>query len=115
LTPWNSKTGLSTFYTSANNIRGAVCDNYLNVQQDILENFVDRGQLHHLTQPTEHRQYLFGDNFWPFTLHKMTGPFDDNAVGAAPIKSLHVLRGILSKALYAQIGRTRIVMIESIS
>src|SRR5260370_13002695 len=30
----------------------AVCDNYLNVQQDILESFVDRGQLHHLTQPT---------------------------------------------------------------
>jgi len=29
-----------------------VCDNYLNVQQDILESFVDRGQLHHLTQPT---------------------------------------------------------------
>jgi hypothetical protein len=29
----------------------AVCDNYLNVQQDILESFVDRGQLHHLTQP----------------------------------------------------------------
>jgi hypothetical protein len=30
----------------------AVCDNYLNVQQDILESFVDRGQLHKLTQPT---------------------------------------------------------------
>jgi hypothetical protein len=30
----------------------AVCDNYLNVQQDILESFVDRGQLHNLTQPT---------------------------------------------------------------
>ena len=29
-----------------------VCDNYLNVQQDILESFVDRGQLHNLTQPT---------------------------------------------------------------
>src|SRR5215831_7056315 len=29
-----------------------VCDNYLNVQQDILESFVDRGQLHKLTQPT---------------------------------------------------------------
>jgi hypothetical protein len=30
----------------------AVCDNYLNVQQDILESFVDRGQLHNLAQPT---------------------------------------------------------------
>jgi len=30
----------------------AVCDNYLNVQQDILESLVDRGQLHNLTQPT---------------------------------------------------------------
>ena len=30
----------------------SVCDNYLNVQQDILESFVDRGQLHSLTQPT---------------------------------------------------------------
>ena len=30
----------------------AVCDNYLNVQQDILESFVDRGQLHNLTRPT---------------------------------------------------------------
>src|SRR5271166_5583639 len=30
----------------------AICDNYLSVQQDILESFVDRGQLHHLTQPT---------------------------------------------------------------
>ena len=30
----------------------SVCDNYLNVQQDILESFVDRGQLHKLTQPT---------------------------------------------------------------
>jgi hypothetical protein len=29
-----------------------VCDNYLNVQQDILESFIDRGQLHNLTQPT---------------------------------------------------------------
>jgi hypothetical protein len=29
-----------------------VCDNYLNVQQDILESFVDRGQLHHLTRAT---------------------------------------------------------------
>jgi hypothetical protein len=30
----------------------AICDNYLSVQQDILESFVDRGQLHNLTQPT---------------------------------------------------------------
>jgi hypothetical protein len=30
----------------------SICDNYLNVQQDILESFVDRGQLHHLIQPT---------------------------------------------------------------
>jgi hypothetical protein len=30
----------------------AVCDNYLNVQQDILESFADRGQLHNLTQPS---------------------------------------------------------------
>jgi hypothetical protein len=30
----------------------AVIDNYLNVQQDILETFVDRGQLQHLAKPT---------------------------------------------------------------
>ena len=30
----------------------SICDNYLNVQQDILESFVDRGQLHKLTQPS---------------------------------------------------------------
>jgi len=30
----------------------AVNDKYLNVQQDILETFIDRGQLHRLTQPT---------------------------------------------------------------
>jgi hypothetical protein len=30
----------------------AVCDNYFNVQQDILESFIDREQLHNLTQPT---------------------------------------------------------------
>ena len=30
----------------------AICDNYLTVQQDILETFVDRGQLRRLTQPT---------------------------------------------------------------
>jgi hypothetical protein len=30
----------------------AICDNYLSVQQDILETFVDRGQLHKLGQPT---------------------------------------------------------------
>jgi hypothetical protein len=30
----------------------AICDNYLSVQQDILETFVDRGQLRKLTQPT---------------------------------------------------------------
>ena len=29
-----------------------ICDNYLTVQQDILETFVDRGQLRKLTQPT---------------------------------------------------------------
>src|SRR5215813_9712617 len=29
-----------------------ITDNYLNVQQDILETFIDRGQLRHLTQPT---------------------------------------------------------------
>jgi hypothetical protein len=31
---------------------GSICDNYLTVQQDILETFVDRGQLRKLTQPT---------------------------------------------------------------
>jgi hypothetical protein len=30
----------------------SICDNYLTVQQDILETFVDRGQLRKLTQPT---------------------------------------------------------------
>jgi hypothetical protein len=30
----------------------AICDNYLTVQQDILETFVDRGQLRKLTEPT---------------------------------------------------------------
>jgi hypothetical protein len=30
----------------------AICANYLSVQQDILESFVDRGQLHRLSQPT---------------------------------------------------------------
>jgi hypothetical protein len=30
----------------------SIADNYLNVQQDILETFVDRAQLHQLTQPT---------------------------------------------------------------
>ena len=29
-----------------------ICDNYLTVQQDILETFVDRGQLRQLAQPT---------------------------------------------------------------
>ncbi len=29
-----------------------ICDNYLNAQQDILETFIDRGQLRSLTQPT---------------------------------------------------------------
>src|ERR1700748_3428373 len=29
-----------------------ICDNYLTVQQDILETFVDRGQLRKLTEPT---------------------------------------------------------------
>jgi hypothetical protein len=32
--------------------QGAILDNYLDVQQDILETFVDRGQLHQLGQPT---------------------------------------------------------------
>ena len=31
---------------------GAIIDNYLTVQQDILETFVDRDQLRHLTEPT---------------------------------------------------------------
>ena len=31
---------------------GAIIDNYLNVQQDILETFIDRGQLRQLAQPT---------------------------------------------------------------
>src|SRR5687767_11424330 len=31
---------------------GSVIDNYLDVQQDILETFVDRGQLRKLTEPT---------------------------------------------------------------
>jgi hypothetical protein len=30
----------------------SICDNYLTVQQDILETFVDRGQLRKLTRPT---------------------------------------------------------------
>jgi len=30
---------------------GAVIDNYLDVQQDILETFVDRGQLRGLAEP----------------------------------------------------------------
>ncbi len=30
----------------------SIVDNYLNVQQDILETFVDRGQLRQLSQPT---------------------------------------------------------------
>jgi len=30
----------------------AIDDNYLDIQQDILETFVDRGQLHHLAKPT---------------------------------------------------------------
>ena len=30
----------------------SVIDNYHNIQQDILETFVDRGQLHHLAEPT---------------------------------------------------------------
>jgi hypothetical protein len=30
----------------------AINDNYLNVQQDILETFVDRGQLRRLAEPT---------------------------------------------------------------
>jgi hypothetical protein len=30
----------------------AICDNYLSIQQDILESFVDRGQLRMLAQPT---------------------------------------------------------------
>jgi hypothetical protein len=31
---------------------GTICDNYLTAQQDILETFIDRGQLRSLTQPT---------------------------------------------------------------
>jgi hypothetical protein len=34
------------------NALSAIIDNYLNVQQDILETFVDRGQLRRLTEPT---------------------------------------------------------------
>ena len=34
------------------NALAAINDNYLNVQQDILETFVDRGQLRKLTEPT---------------------------------------------------------------
>ena len=30
----------------------AICDNYLNAQQDILQTFIDRGQLRALTEPT---------------------------------------------------------------
>jgi len=30
----------------------SINDNYLDIQQDILETFVDRGQLQHLAQPT---------------------------------------------------------------
>jgi hypothetical protein len=31
---------------------GTICENYLNVQQDILETFLDGGQLHKLAEPT---------------------------------------------------------------
>ena len=31
---------------------GTICDSYLGAQQDILETFIDRGQLRQLTQPT---------------------------------------------------------------
>jgi hypothetical protein len=34
------------------NTLSAINDNYLNVQQDILETFVDRGQLRKLAEPT---------------------------------------------------------------
>ena len=34
------------------NTLSAIIDNYLNVQQDILETFVDRGQLRRLAEPT---------------------------------------------------------------
>jgi hypothetical protein len=30
----------------------AICDDYLTLQQDVLETFVDRGQLRNLTEPT---------------------------------------------------------------
>src|SRR6266540_7327566 len=34
------------------NALSAINDNYLNVQQDILESFIDRGQLRELAEPT---------------------------------------------------------------
>ena len=34
------------------NVPSAINDNYLNVQQDILETFIDRGQLRWLAEPT---------------------------------------------------------------
>ena len=34
------------------NALSAINDNYLNVQQDILETFIDRGQLRRLAEPT---------------------------------------------------------------
>src|SRR6185295_3945529 len=34
------------------NALSAINDNYLNVQQDILETFIDRGQLRQLAEPT---------------------------------------------------------------
>jgi hypothetical protein len=33
-------------------IQSSVIDNYVDIQQDILETFIDRGQLQHLAKPT---------------------------------------------------------------
>ena len=44
-TAWTNRSKISRFSAAIN-------DNYLNVQQDILETFVDRGQLRKLTEPT---------------------------------------------------------------
>ena len=47
--------GVRKAVTNLSNLRSklsAIADNYLNVQQDILESFVDRGQLRKLAQPT---------------------------------------------------------------
>ncbi len=49
---WRSLRNRSRIYPALRNALSAIDDNYLNVQQDILETFVDRGQLRRLAEPT---------------------------------------------------------------